>query len=251
MDDSSLDEMIPDDATAAYVGGGDKELFKMVGRQLMGWFIELGGLEPTDRVLEVGCGIGRIAIPLTQYLKGGSYDGFDIVKHGIEWCQAKITPRYPNFRFVHADSYNQHYNPLGKQKAAEYRFPYANGSFDFVFLTSVFTHMLTADVENYVREIGRVLVPGGRCFFTAYLISEEARAQMTAGTSLRIFQPCERESWTDTPAVPEAAIAYPEKYLETLLASAGLQVTRALPGEWWKNPTAQDIVVAVKAEANG
>lgn len=50
------------------------------GEQFLQYFIELGGLKPSDRVLDVGCGIGRLAIPLTQYLDArGGYAGLDIV----------------------------------------------------------------------------------------------------------------------------------------------------------------------------
>src|SRR5262249_6440676 len=45
----------------------------------------------------------------------------------------------------------------------EFVFPYADASFDFVFLTSVFTHMLPAEVAQYLREVRRVLRPAGRC----------------------------------------------------------------------------------------
>jgi SAM-dependent methyltransferase len=82
-------EMIPEHSIAGYVGG-TAEQFRIVGEQNVRQMRELAGLQPTERVLEVGCGIGRIAIALTQYLDGGSYVGFDIVPHGIEWCRTRI-----------------------------------------------------------------------------------------------------------------------------------------------------------------
>ena len=83
------------------------------------------GLKPDERVLDAGCGIGRIAVPLTEYLdESGGYEGFDIAPEGIAWCRENITPRYPNFRFQVADIYNKSYNPEGSQKADEYEFPY-------------------------------------------------------------------------------------------------------------------------------
>lgn len=98
-----------------------------------------------------------MAAPLAAYLsKEGSYEGLDIVVQAVRWCSENITPRYPNFRFVHADIYNKSYNPEGKITAHQYAFPYGEASFDFVFLTSVFTHMLPADVENYLHQVSRV-----------------------------------------------------------------------------------------------
>jgi SAM-dependent methyltransferase len=240
-----LDDLIPDYAIASYVGGGGAEQYKQVGRMQADWLRDLGGLKPGDDVLEVGCGIGRIAAPLTQYLRDGSYWGFDVVPHGIEWCQQRIGRRYPNFNFFVADVYNRAYNLNGRQQASEYEFPFADGTFDFVFLTSVFTHMLADDVEHYAAEIGRVLRPGGRCYCTAYLVTSEARARMDAKESLRTFKPtADPRTWTDDPKVPEAAIGFADEYLFDVFARSGLDVKRVVPGEWWKNPYAQDTFVA-------
>jgi SAM-dependent methyltransferase len=129
--------------------------------------------------------------------------------------------------------------------ASQYRFPFRDATFDFVFLTSVFTHMLPDDVERYVGEIGRVLAPGGRCFFTAYVISEVARQHLAAGASVRNFQPVGKH-WTESTRTPEASLAYPEAYLRELFARCDLDIARIVPGEWWTQVTAQDILVAHK-----
>lgn len=84
-----------------YVGNG---AFKKIGERLTQQFVELGGIQTDDTVLDIGCGIGRAAVPLTKLLtKGGRYYGFDTEKEGIEWCQKQITPQFPNFQFELAD----------------------------------------------------------------------------------------------------------------------------------------------------
>jgi SAM-dependent methyltransferase len=140
------------------IGDGD---FESTGAEFLEYFNRFGELRPSHHVLDVGCGIGRMARPLTKYLTTGGYEGFDIVPSGIEWCQKNITPRYPNFRFALADIRNQEYNRYGLVSASEYRFPYDDAHFDFAFLTSVFTHMRPLDVSRYLAELGRVLAPGG------------------------------------------------------------------------------------------
>src|SRR5262245_53999141 len=167
----STDELVPPEEIN-FVGTGG---FQAVGQEFFHYFVELAGLQPDERVLDVGCGIGRMAIPLTRYLHPqGSYEGFDVVPLGIEWCRNKITPRYPQFHFQLADIHNEHYAPQGRTPARKYQFPYPADSFDFVFLTSVFTHLLPADLENYVYEIARVMKLNGRCLMTFFLLNAES-----------------------------------------------------------------------------
>jgi len=102
-----------------FVGAGD---FRAVGDEIVNLLTTVGGLQPNDRVLDIGCGVGRVALPLTKQLTS-TYDGFDVVKSAVRWCQRNITPRYPNFRFRHANLYNAFYNRRGVD-AAHFRFPY-------------------------------------------------------------------------------------------------------------------------------
>lgn len=244
---SPIDDMIPDAVAANYVGGGGTEMFREIGDQLLGWLRLYADLKPTDRVLDVGCGIGRVAIPLTQFVQGvGRYDGFDIIPHGIEWCQKKITPRYPHFEFFHADIYNKYYNPNGKFLASEYTFPFEDETFDVVLLTSVFTHMLPADLGHYASEIGRVLKRGGRCFCTAFVVSAEGAQRLAENRSIRKFALQAEGYWTDNPGNPEAAIAYDDDHLEQVFRQSRLSLDRTVTGGWWDSPYAQDIIISTK-----
>ena len=59
------------------IGGASEQ----VGVEFFSYIRDYGALEPDHRVLDVGCGVGRLAIPLTKYLsRSGSYNGFDIVQ---------------------------------------------------------------------------------------------------------------------------------------------------------------------------
>lgn len=231
-----------------FIGDGD---FRKIGEEFFHYFIELGGLKPKERVLEIGCGIGRMAVPLSGYLKaGGSYEGFDIVADGIKWCQRKITPRFPNFQFKLVDVFNQAYNPKGKFKASEYAFPYADESFDFIFLTSVFTHMLPPDLEHYFSELTRVLRRGGKCFITYFLLNEESKKLIGEGRSTLEFKSGGSGYYTIDRNTPEAAVAYEENMIKGLYHKYQLIIINPVHyGSWCarkKYLSYQDIVIAGK-----
>jgi len=156
-----------------------------VGEEFLRYPVELGGLRPHESALGVGCGIGRMAVPLTRYLGDrGTYERLDVFPKGIGWCQENITPRHPNFRFQIADIRDKEYNPGERFTASEYEFPYEDASFDFVLLTSVFTHLLPDEVQNYLSEIERVLAPGERCFASFFLLNEESLDSLRLGRSI-------------------------------------------------------------------
>ena len=211
-----------------FVGSGD---FRTAGEEFREVFVSLGGLRPDDDVLDVGSGVGRGAIGLTGWLQG-RYEGIDVVRRGIQWCQQAITPRYPNFHFQVADFYNRHYNPVGRFSASEYRFPYEDQSFDFVVLTSVFTHLLPADRDNYISEIARVLRPTGRCLATFFLLNDEARLSLQNGRSSLNFRFSRPGYWTDNERIPEAAVAYEETDVREKLERSGLRIAKVRYGVW-------------------
>lgn len=231
---------------------GDSD-FRATGDEFLGLFTQLAGLRSDERVLDVGCGIGRLARPLTGHLGGsGSYDGFDVSKIAIKWCQRHYGADHPNFRFKHVNVVNGEYNPAGGVPAERFSFPYADASFDFVFLTSVFTHMLPAGVERYVDEIARVLVPGGRCLITFFLLNSESRMSIEQGRSSQPFVDAQPPYAVINPANPEAAVAYDEEWAVGRLVRSELQPrTPVSYGSWCGREvftSYQDIVVADRTE---
>jgi SAM-dependent methyltransferase len=212
------------------VGDGD---FKAIGAEFLRHFVRHGALRPDERVLDIGCGIGRMALPLTQYLTGGSYDGVDVASEAIAWCRREITPRYERFRFHHLDRFHPIYHPAGAVDA-ELRLPFGDGAFDFVFLTSVVTHLLAAELDAYAREIRRVLAAGGRAFVTAFLINGPAREGMRRAEARLVFRFGEggRLFFADGEH-PTAAVAYDEDFFLERFRAAGLRRSRpAAYGSW-------------------
>ncbi len=206
------------------------------------------GLRPEHRVLDIGSGPGNLAIGLIGYLQG-TYDGIEIHPEAVAWCQHAITRRYPSFRFHPANLASRAYNPQGHVSASSYRFPFADRSFDFIFLGSVFTHMLPDAVQNYLHEIARVLAPHGTCVASYFLLNDETRAGVERGSSFMSFDvrhPSELCRLHDE-AVPEAAVALEETYVRRVHDEVGLHIRDVRRGGWWNGRAHdQDVVWVVE-----
>ena len=244
------DEFVP---PSRLIGFGRRE-FRRVGEEFFHHFVHLAGLKPNERVLDVGCGFGRMAVPLIKYLNtDGSYEGFDVGKKAIDWCMERITSKYPNFRFRSVDVCNEYYNPEGTHKASEHVFPYEDESFDFVFFASVLTHMLPEDVGKYLFETSRVLRKRGRCLMTLFLLNEDVPRDLAdKQTGLPFKHVFGIYSSVDA-KTPEVGVAYDEQFIRQLCKKHGLRIREPIHYGAWRrsqyaylNISNQDVAVARK-----
>jgi SAM-dependent methyltransferase len=229
-----------------FVGDGD---YLAIGTEFLGHFIELGGLRAHERVLDVGCGIGRMAVPLTQYLDPDTarYVGIDPASAGIQWCTRNIGSVYPNFRFMHLDIANALYNPDGYIRGTEIALPFANGSFDFAIMTSVVTHLPSEEILPYFREISRLMELGGRLFLSAFVIAPDRGEGLIPRVAFR--RDGEGPAWYGNPQAPLAAVAFDDGFLDRALETAGFEIALKRFGHWRGGngaPHYQDFFVAVK-----
>lgn len=243
--------LTPPPSLIELVGSTSSSHYHETGEEFFQHFISLGRLERTHNVLDVGCGSGRMAVRLARYLApSAKYRGFDVVPSAVAWCSSEISSRYPNFDFYVADVRNDFYNPECETTAARYQFPHDDFAFDFVFLTSVFTHMLPADMERYVAEISRVLKPGGRCLATFFLGNSVSLAHVKAGDSTLDFAHDHGVYRTISEDSPEYAVCYDEEFIRGLFARYELAIENApYFGSWCGrlgHTSYQDLVVAVR-----
>jgi SAM-dependent methyltransferase len=218
-----------------------------MGRAIADDIVAVTGLGPDERVLEVGCGAGRVAVALLERLgPEGSYEGFDVVPPAIRWCRRRISARHPGFGFTLVDVASSHYRPGAAGSAAELVFPYPDAEFDVAFATSLFTHLAPDATANYLGECARVLRPGGRLFATFFLVDEWTRDALAAGRGTRTLHPSIAGSWIEDPRDPHAAVAHDQDRLGEVLAAAGLVAEGPLRGNWCGREAVrhQDVVVA-------
>lgn len=106
-----------------------------------------GEEELGPRILDFGCGAGRMTRHLGPEAETGEVWGVDIHAEAIRWAQAHLPP----FHFV--------------TTTTAPHLPFEDRSFDLVYATSVWTHIGDLD-DAWLLEVRRVLKPGGRLYLT-------------------------------------------------------------------------------------
>lgn len=97
------------------------------------------------RALEIGCGPGRLMIPMSR--RFGEIHGVDISDEMVTLARQKLAP------IRHAQVHVNSGSDLGR---------FSDNYFDFVYSWIVFQHIPSKDVVlGYLREAQRVLKPGG------------------------------------------------------------------------------------------
>jgi ubiquinone/menaquinone biosynthesis C-methylase UbiE len=121
--------------------GGSFEAVGLIERDLLVWL----GLQPSDNVVDVGCGAGRLAEPLAR-IHQGPYLGTDVVPALLD--HARGLARRADWRFELVDD--------------SLSIPAPNESADWVCFFSVLTHLKHEASYLYLKEAKRVLRPEGR-----------------------------------------------------------------------------------------
>lgn len=146
---------------AAFIASGEREADRLAAAFK---------LSPRSRILEIGCGPGRLPIGILRRIgEVAAYRGVDVSDTAIQWCKRHIERAHPSFLFFRLDARNARYNPSGRVVESDFRLPFDDAEFDVIYLYSVFSHLLQADVERYLAEFRRLLAPAGRVFLTAFI----------------------------------------------------------------------------------
>ena len=145
----------------------DDAVYVNSGRRNVRMLAKAAGLTESSRVLDVGCGPGRLLTGLlAEFGSVGAYVGVDVNRPVVEWAQENLADPEHGIDFRHIDVPNERYNRKGRESSRT--LPIGDESFDIITLLSVFSHMWLRDIEAYCLEIARLLSPGGRVFLTAF-----------------------------------------------------------------------------------
>jgi SAM-dependent methyltransferase len=241
----------------AILTGGGPETWEGISAAHLAAYARYCPLLVGHDVLEVGCGVGRDAIPLTRVLgESGSYVGVDVSGPSIAWCQASLTVRHPNFRFAHLDIRSEFYNPDGSLAGNEIRLPVASASIDRIILQSVFTHMFEPDITHFLREFRRVLRKDGRVFASFFVLADESvRLAKETPDVLKFAHPYGKGCRINDLGYAEAAVAYTPAALRRIVRRGGFAFDQSVHlGSWCGRQgveDGQDVVVLKPARRPG
>lgn len=235
----------------SYAGAIGKGEFKSTGLDLVNLLVKHAGLQPRHRVLDLGCGLSRLALHLQGYLDSrGTYEGIDVVQDMIEWNRQHVTEHDPRFQYHHLDVANTLYNRDGAESAEATSFPFEEDSFDLALATSLFTHLQRQAADRYVSELARVIGPTGRVATTWFLLNDESREGIEGGKSAPALGFEHHGARVDDPENPDAAIGYEETWVRERFAAHGLRLRKVVYG-WWcgtrsSKEVYQDLLIASK-----
>jgi ubiquinone/menaquinone biosynthesis C-methylase UbiE len=189
------------------IGDGDFDLMGTIERDLL----LMEGLKPRDTLVDLGCGVGRLAVKIIPMLAGGRYIGIDISDTMLQRADKRIREDIPeppcHIEWV-------------KQITPQFRIE--DKSVDMICAFSVFTHMEHEDTYKYLKEALRIVRPGGRFIFSCTdLRSKMGRAMFLNSAALDL-----RDRWSYVRNVTTSL-----DYITEVVNLSGWSLLRSYDGE--------------------
>jgi SAM-dependent methyltransferase len=100
--------------------------------------------------LDFGCSSGRVVRVLASALPEVDWHGCDPISDAIDWARGNL----PGISF----NQSPEYPPLA----------YADGYFDFAFAISIWSHFSERAAVDWLREMARIVMPGGKLVLTTH-----------------------------------------------------------------------------------
>ena len=142
------------------IGTEDEDALTGSAKQTTDFLSKRVGVRPEDTVLEIGCGIGRVAKQLAPRCR--TWIGCDVSPNMLKLARERLR-EFSNVELLETSGHDLR--------------PIADLSVDVAYCTVVFMHLEPWDRYNLVKEAFRVLRPGGRVYVdNANLCSDEGWA---------------------------------------------------------------------------
>ena len=146
-----------DKAKMHVCGFVEEDKYRSAAEETKKNLIDTVGINPDDKVLEIGCGIGRVGMVVAPICK--RWNGCDVSSNMLKHA-AKRLSQFDNVNLIELSGFDLRQVP--------------DASVDMAYCTVVFMHLDEWDRYNYVLEAYRVLRPGGRIYLDNFnLCSDE------------------------------------------------------------------------------
>ncbi|MEQ8333612.1 class I SAM-dependent methyltransferase [Nisaea sp.] len=219
------------------VGSPDAAHFRATMCDLFGELALRGAVEPTDTVLDLGCGCGRLAIPFAAHLGSGTYIGVDVWTEGLDWCRDNIASDTGSLQFIHREAVNNYYfEPRAPNADNHYHLSELDREqVDFAFAISLFTHLQQRDCFAYLSELSRVLKGSGCAYITCFII-DEFFFDFVRRTGLHRAVSQEQPGCYYAYEGQDFFAGYTRATWTGMLENSGLKIVGYDPGTWAEKP---------------
>lgn len=148
------------------------------------------GLRPHHRLLELGCGAGRLARKIVPHLQDGHYHGVDISTAAIE-CAKDLAMR---------ERWDRHHPRFWVRNVP----PGLAGSFHFVWAHSVTTHLPPPLITELFTQAAGAMVENGVFYWTYLPAERDERYGLTQfRTTLATLRQCTERAGLTFDEVPD------------------------------------------------
>lgn len=169
--------------------------FDSVRREL----VSRANIEAGQRILDIGCGTGTLVVKLKRQYTAAQVVGLDPDAKALQRAHIKAARAGVSVEL--------------EQGFAD-ELPYQSESFDRVFSSFMFHHLNTQERENMLREVLRVLKPGGSFHLVDFTVADashaffdrlfRSHAQMKDNSDERILELLSGTGFTNPVKVKEA-----------------------------------------------